>query len=51
MFKHTETAATLTASTVEWVYRYHRVEPISMVTKGWVGPETVAMFSMAFAAM
>lgn len=45
-------AVTLTASTVEWVNRYHRAEPISVVTSGWAGPDTVVeMFSMAFAAI
>lgn len=48
----TEIAVTLTASTVEWVNRYHRAAPISVVTRWWEGPDsTVDMFSIAFAAI
>lgn len=45
-------AVTLTASTVEWVNRYQRADPISGVARCWAGPESVAeMFSMALAAI
>ena len=48
----TEIAVTLTASTVEWVNRYHRAEPISVVTRWWEDPETVVeMFSIVFATI
>ena len=45
-------AVILTASTVEWVNRYHRAGPVSAVIKLWAESVTaVAMFSMALAAM
>lgn len=48
----TEMAVTLTASTVEWLNRYHKAEPISVVAMWRERPETVEeTFSTAFAAI
>lgn len=48
----TDTAATLTASPLEWVKRYHKVEQMPRLSRWWLGLVTVVvMFSMAFTAI
>lgn len=52
LFQLTDTAVTLTASPLEWVKRYHKVEQMPRLSRGWLGLVTVVvMFSMAFAAI